>query len=135
MMHPLSLPPRSLDCLKKFKQMQWKSVVATAYVYPSAVVAAGFRLAALTEFHRGDDDVTWTLAVVVLWNLAEATAAVLIYAAPSAPSACASSQNPSPACRKHCRMEKRACECACPHLRLLGSHISRDARPARAIER
>ena len=89
MMHPLSLPPRSLDCLKKFKQMQWKSVVATAYVYPSAVVAAGFRLAALTEFHRGDDDVTWTLAVVVLWNLAEATAAVLIYAAPSAPSALA----------------------------------------------
>lgn len=63
--------------------------MATAYVYSSAVVAAGFRLAALTDFQRGDDDVTWTLAVVALWNLAEATAAVLVYAAPSAPSALA----------------------------------------------
>ena len=54
------------------------------------MVAAGFRLAALAEFRRrGDNDVTWTLSAVALWNLAEATAAVLVYAAPSAPGALA----------------------------------------------
>ena len=39
------------------------------------------------------------------------------------------------AARKHCRIEKRACICAWPHLFAFGSQNSSAARPARAMER
>lgn len=59
------------------------------------MLAAGFRLAAVANFYRrsggsddvDEDDVTWTLSLVAVWSLAEATAVVLVFALPSAPAA------------------------------------------------